>query len=90
MRGLAIIAALCALAVPAWAAENNVPRSPQDAEHESRINGPAFEHKLRRNPQLYPNLPPKPSAEPQPPSRPRAPPPRFEVVTPPGYVGRDG
>jgi hypothetical protein len=88
MRALAAIM-LCALAVPAQAEENNVPRDPIQMEQEKRALGHGFEHKQRRNPQLYPFPAPK-QPESRAPARLPAPAPKFEAVTPPGYVGKDG
>jgi hypothetical protein len=94
MRGLSLIAmfALFAVALPAVAEENNVPRDPIQAEQEKRREGHGFEQKMRQNPQLYP-FPPKepgdaraPRREPRPapePSRPAG-------VVPPGHVGPNG
>jgi hypothetical protein len=92
MRIFAIIGTLCALAVPGWAQESNVPRDPIQAEQEKRIEGHGFEQKMRQNPQLYPFPPPEPGSARAPRRQPRAQPaptPPAGVI-PPGHVGPNG
>ena len=76
--------ALFAVALPAAAEENNVPRDPIQMEQEKRTLGHGFEHKQRQNPQLYPYNPPKqPQSKAPPRESSRAAPPQMSGQVPP-------